>query len=273
MSQSVPGTNVPPVSFPGISSGIDYNSIIQKLTSLTLPQNVSLNAQIATLNAANTELIKINNLVTCVQTSLGSLSDPAIFNALRATSSNPAEGSASVIAGGTPVSRNLHDLELDAATATTITNNSGGRPFDRRSWRYSDNSAIAKSYAAVTPTNGTSVSGNGTVTIDGVQVTYNVNIDSVQTILAKIQSAGAAGPATLHSLRHSILRPAKSPSRQRPSRSRSGAPSDSGNILQVFKLSTAQVNNTADSGTVTRPPMSAASTRPRRSIAQRTPVT
>lgn len=33
---NIPGDNVPPVSFPGIVSGIDYNSIIQKLTSLTL---------------------------------------------------------------------------------------------------------------------------------------------------------------------------------------------------------------------------------------------
>src|ERR1700757_632212 len=103
MSSSVPGNNVPPVSFPGIASGIDYNSIIQKLTALTLQQNVSLNAQIATLNAANTELIKINNLLNCVQNTLGALSDPTLFNSWLATSSNTAEGLASWLSGTTPI--------------------------------------------------------------------------------------------------------------------------------------------------------------------------
>src|SRR5579859_5288147 len=102
MSSGVPGTNAPPVSFPGIASGIDYNAIIQKLTSLTLSQNVSLNAQIATLNSANTELITINNLLNCVQNALGGLDDPALFNSWLATSSNSVEGSASWISGQTP---------------------------------------------------------------------------------------------------------------------------------------------------------------------------
>jgi hypothetical protein len=61
---SIPGTNVPPVSFPGIASGIDYNSIIQKLTSMTLAPTTQLNQQIATLNAANAELVKINGLLS-----------------------------------------------------------------------------------------------------------------------------------------------------------------------------------------------------------------
>lgn len=249
MSSSVPGTNVPPVSFPGISSGIDYNAIITKLTSLTLSQNVSLNAQIATLNAANTELIKIGNLLNCVQNSLGSLSDPLLFNSWSATSSDTTAGTASVISGSTPVAGTYKITNQTAATATTITNNSaaGHSIVDGGS----DNLVIAKSYAAVTPSNGSSPTGTGSVTINGVTIAYNVNVDSVQSILTKIQSqvqAGtgdasftaslnpANGEVTISSANHPITL---------------GAPTDSGNILQVFKLSTAQVNNTATSGTVT----------------------
>src|SRR5215472_8800607 len=121
MSSSIPGNNVPPVSFPGIASGIDYNSIITKLTSLTLSQNVTLNSQIATLNAANTELIKINNLLNCVQNSLGALSDPLLFNSWTANSSDTVAGNASPISGATPIAGTYTVTAQTQATATTIT--------------------------------------------------------------------------------------------------------------------------------------------------------
>jgi flagellar hook-associated protein 2 len=246
-SSSVPGTNVPPVSFPGIASGIDYNAIITKLTSLTLSQNVSLNAQIATLNAANTELIKINNLLNCVQNSLGNLSDPALFNTWSATSSSTTEGTASAIAGATPVAGTYTITNQTLATATTITNNpAAGHSITDGG---SDNLILTKSYAAVTPSNGNSPSGNGTLTIQGYQFTYNVNIDSVQSIITKLNADvktvdpgfsaswnAATGEITLSSTDKPISL---------------GAPSDSGNLLQVLKLDTAQINNTATSGTVT----------------------
>lgn len=245
---SIPGTNVPPVSFPGIASGIDYNSIISKLTSLTLQQNVSLNAQIATLNAANTELIKINNLLNCVQNALGSLSNPNIFNAYNATSSNTVEGSASVISGATPASGVYTITNQVLATATTITNNAAAGHSITDS--NSQNLIIAKSFAAVTPSNGSSSSGNGTVTVNGVQITYNVNVDSVNSILSKIQSqvqaatGDASFTATLNASGQVVISSTTRPISL-------GSASDSGNILQVFKLTTAQITNTATSGSVT----------------------
>ncbi len=245
-SSSVPGTNVPPISFPGIASGIDYNAIITKLTSLTLQQNVGLNAQIATLNAANAELIKINNLLACVQTALGGLSDPSLFSSYDATSSNTAEGVASVVAGATPLSGTYTILGSTQATSTTITNNpaAGHSIYDGGS----NNLPLTSAYLAVSPTAGTS--GQGTITVNGVQVSYNVNVDSVQSILSKIQSQvqtatgdssftatlNASGEVVISSTQHPITL---------------GSPSDTGNLLQVLKLSTAQVNNTSTSGTVT----------------------
>jgi len=88
-TSSIPGTNVPPVSFPGIASGIDYNSIITKLTSLSLQPTVSLNAQISTLNAGNAELIKINSMLASVQNALTALSQSEFYNAVDAASSDP----------------------------------------------------------------------------------------------------------------------------------------------------------------------------------------
>ncbi len=164
-SSSVPGTNVAPVSFPGIASGIDYNAIIQKLTSMTLSQNVSLNSQITTLNAANTELIKINNMLNCVQNSLGALSDPLIFNTWLATSSDTTEGSASAISGATPVAGTYTVTAQTQGTATTITNNpAAGHSINDNN---SVNKPLAQSYAAITPSNGNSSTGNGSDPIQG----------------------------------------------------------------------------------------------------------
>jgi flagellar capping protein FliD len=256
-SSSVPGTNVPPITFPGIVSGINYDSIISKLTSLTLAQNVTLNAQIATLNAANAELIKINNLLTSVQQSLGALSDPSIFSSYSATSSNSAEGSASAIPGALPISGSYTILNQVAATATTVTNN----PADEHSitdtltsgpyaGQASNTVPLIDSYAAVTPTNGGAASGLGTITVNGVQVTYNVNTQSLNTILANIQSAVQAGTgdtsftASLNANGEVVLSSTNHPITL-------GSPSDSGNLLDVLQLSTAQVNNTGSGGTVT----------------------
>src|SRR5450631_1366706 len=84
-SAATVGTNIAPITFPGIASGIDYNSIITKLTAMTLAPNTQYNSQITQLNAKNAELIKINTLLSSVQGSLTTLSDPATFNAYAGT--------------------------------------------------------------------------------------------------------------------------------------------------------------------------------------------
>lgn len=248
-TSSVPGTNQAPVSFPGIASGIDYNAIITKLTSLTLSQNVALNAQIATLNNANTELITINNMLNCVQNALGNLSDPALFHSWLANSSNTAEGTATAVSGQTPVAGTYTILNQTQATATTVTNNpAAGLSITAGG---SDAVVMTKANLAVTPSNGSSPSGTGQVTINGVTISYNVSAESIDSILTRIQSTvqaatgdstftaslnPATGEVTLSDANHPITL---------------GSPSDSGNLLDVLKLSTAQINNTGTSGSVT----------------------
>ena len=253
-SSQVPGTNAAPVSFPGIASGIDYNSIIAKLTSLTTAQNVTATAQIATLNAQNTELIKINGMLSTLQNSLGSVSDPSIFNAFSATSSNTAFATAESIGGSTQAAPGTYTvLKTQLATASSVTSNAlaGHNITDAitagtYAGQTSDKVPLSASYAAVTPSNGGGT--HGTITIDGVQVQYNVNTDSVQTILSNINTAvqavdagfsatlNASGVVTFQSTDKPVV---------------IGSASDQGNLLQVFKLSNAQVVNTATSGIVT----------------------
>ena len=110
-----------PISFPGISSGIDYNSIIEKLTSLTLAQNKPLEAQLTSLSNANTELLKIKNLVSNVQNAVTALSDPSLFNQFSATTSNSAVATAAQISGQVPNAGTTTILSQTLATSTSIT--------------------------------------------------------------------------------------------------------------------------------------------------------
>lgn len=252
ISTSVLGTNVPPVSFPGIASGIDYNSIISKLTSMTLAPTTQLNHQIATLNAANAELIKINGLLSTVQSALNGLSQPNLYNASGATSSNPAAATAQGIAGGNASAGTYVIQSTRLATATQVTGSLtvGHSERDALGASTGDQVALADSYAAVKPSNG-STGGKGSITINGVSVQYDVTTQSLQTILSNINTAvqTATGDASF-----SIGYVGASDTIQITDANNPislGAPSDTGNLLQVLRLDQAQVNNTATSGSVT----------------------
>ncbi|MHB8153400.1 MAG: flagellar filament capping protein FliD, partial [Bacillati bacterium] len=104
---------------------------------------------------------------------------------------------------------------------------------------------LVDSYAAITPANGST--GLGKVTVDGVQVSYDVTSQSLDTILSNIQTAvqavdpgftasvNAGGVVTFASTDKPISL---------------GSASDSGNLLDVLKLTNAQVVNTPTSGQV-----------------------
>ncbi len=244
------GSNVPPVSFPGISSGIDYNSIIEKLTSLTLQPATQLETQVATLNSANAELIKINGLLASVQASLTALSDPSIYAAYDAVSGNTAVATASAFTtvAAIPGTYLIDSTQLATATQVVSSFSAGHSENDVLGGGTGSSAPLANSYAAITPTNGGS--GSGSITVDGVTVNYDVTTQSLTTILANINAAVAAsGDSTFNigfvagtdtiqvtDSAHPVVL---------------GSSSDKGNLLQVLRLDQAQVQNTASSGSVT----------------------
>ena len=227
---ATPGTDLAPITFPGIASGIDYNSII---TKLTLSPNTSYNNQITQLNAKNAELININNLLASVQSGLSALSDPATFNSFAATTTDSLDASATQIANGNPAPGSYTISSTHLATASQI---SGGA-----SVGVTLNAALPllSAGAAISPTNGTGGQ-QGLITIDGVSVTYDVTSQSLTTIVSNINaavrtvdasfsmSAGANGAVTLSSPDQPISL---------------GSAADRGNLESVLKLDIAQVNN------------------------------
>jgi len=249
---TVYGTNVPPISFPGIVSGIDYNEIIDKLTQLSLAPTTQLNAQIATLNNANTELIKISNLLASVQSALGALSNPDLFSTYQAVSGDTSALTATGIPGvvATP---GLYTIEsVKSATNTSILSSaSAGQSItdDIESGQYAgqpaDEVPLAYSNARVTPENGTN--GEGSVTVDGVSISYNVDSQSLVQILNNIttQVDNNADAGFLATLVNGVVEFSSD-----DAQISLGSSQDQGNLLQVLQLSNAQLINSGASGFV-----------------------
>lgn len=250
---SAAGTNVPPVSFPGIASGIDYTSIINQLTSLTLAPVSQLNAQIATLNSANAELVKINGLIYSVQATLDELSDPNLFESYSAVSGNTTAANAKSVTGQSATPGVYVIDSTQVATSTQILGAPGVQHTmldTLTSGPYAGQTAdavpLAASYAAVTPSNGTS--GQGKVTIDGVTVSYDVGSQSLQTIFSNINSALHAAGDTSFNIGFSSGDTVQMTDNNSITL---GSAADQGNLLAVLKLDQAPIVNGGSSYSVT----------------------
>lgn len=222
--------DAPPVSFPGVASGIDYTAIIEKYTAITLEQERPLQSQVSNITAENTAVLKIKNLIANVQDTLTNLSDPNLFTAYKANISNTASGSpaatATQIAGETPLAGNYIINAQTAATSTTVANS----PSANAGLNTTPGVALDAQGTAVTPSNGSG--GTGEVTINGVQVSYDVTTQSLATILAKIQTDVPGVTATYNAANGTVTLTGVTSL---------GSGGDSGNLLSVLKLDSAQL--------------------------------
>jgi flagellar hook-associated protein 2 len=222
-----------PVSFPGVASGIDYDSIIEKYTQATLEQEKPIESQVNNLTAANTEVLKIKNLIGSLQDSLTSLSNPNIFGAYKATVNNTSSGSpaatAKQIAGQQALAGTYTIDAQTAATSTQITNNAAANG------ALNTTVALDQAGTAITAVNGTTA--NGSITINGVQVNYDVTTQSLTTILNNIQAQVSGVTYTINAGGTVTLNGVTS----------LGSGADQGNLESVLKLDTAQLS----AGTVT----------------------
>ncbi len=227
--------DAPPVSFPGVASGIDYTAIIEKYTSETLQSEKPLQAQVSNLNNQNTAILKIKNLLGSVQDSLSALSNPAIFGAYKATPGNTADGSTAAtltqVAGQTALAGTYTINAQKAATATTIVNNTA-----TANGALNTTADLDVAGTSITPTNGTASSGS--ITINGVQVHYDVTSQSLTTILNAIQSQVSGVTYSINATNGTVTLNGVTSI---------GSGADSGNLEQVLKLDTAQLSG----GTIT----------------------
>jgi flagellar hook-associated protein 2 len=230
-SATAPGTNVAPISFPGIASGIDYNSIIQKYTNITLQQETPLNNQVTALNNQQTELLKIQDLVAKFQDTFQAVSDPNNFSATSPTSSNSSAVAASAVAGSIATPGTYVITKSSLATATQLTNDPAANG------AFNPNATLTSAGASITPSNGPAGSTHGTLTIDGVALQYDVNTQDLNTWITTIANPALAAAGVSASLAYSNGKVTVTSTQPLTL----GSANDSGNLAQVLKLDTAQI--------------------------------
>ncbi len=227
------GTNVPTVSFPGISSGIDYNSIIQKYTDLTLQQEKPLETKVTALNAQQAELLKIHDLVAKFQDSFLSVSDPANFSATTPTSSNGSAIAASTVPGAVATPGTYVIKTATLATATQFSNDPAANG------TFSYNTALANAGASISPNNGPPGSRQpGQLTINGAVLSYDVNSTTLQSFVTNAANVAALSAVGV-TLNYNAATQTVTVNSTQPLTL--GSATDRGNLLQVLKLDTAQI--------------------------------
>ena len=237
------GTNVPPVSFPGIASGIDYNSIIQKYTDITLAQEKPLQTKVTSLNAQQAELLKIQDLIAQFQDTFLAVSDPKNFTATSPTSSNASAITASSTPNSvaTPGTYVINSATL--ATATQFTNDSAANG------TFSATTALANAGASISPNNGPAgTSSQGQITINGAVLHYDVNSTTLQSFVNNAQNIAALNAVGATMSYDAVTQKVTLSSTQPLTL---GSASDQGNLLQVLKLDTAPVSYAGGTYTAT----------------------
>ncbi|MDB5069290.1 MAG: flagellar hook protein [Candidatus Eremiobacteraeota bacterium] len=225
------GTNVPPISFPGIASGIDYNTIIQKYTDITLAQEKPLETKVTALNNQQAELLKIQDLIAKFQDTFQAISDPANFTATSPTSSNSSAVNASAIAKSIATPGTYVITKASLATATQLTNDPAANG------AFDPNATLVNSGASITPSNGPAGATNGKITIDGVTLQYDVKTQDLNSWITTIANPALAAAGVGASLAYNAGKVTVTSS----SPLTLGSAGDSGNMLQVLKLDTAQI--------------------------------
>lgn len=234
-SSTVFGTNVAPISFPGIASGIDYNSIISKYTALTMQQATPLQNQVTKLSAQQAELLKIQSLISKFQDSFTALSDPANFTATAATASQTGLVSLSDIPNTSAIPGTYTIKSTQLATATQ------DRGSISANGTLNQSVPLAQAGFAITPQNGTNSSGASTpatLTVDGTQITgLDVNSATFTTLLTKLNAVPGVSASLNPSGQLVITQTGTTPLTV-------GSAGDVGNLLHALKLDTASVTST-----------------------------
>ncbi len=155
-------------------SGIDTNSLITQLVQLEQDKVTKVQTQADSYQTRITTYDSINAGVTDIQTKLNALND-AGFSTFTTTSSNPSVVSLAAASGGTPGDYSL-DIYQTAKAEKVI----------------SSDQKISSQTAALSAAGIT----NGTITINGVDITVN-STDTIQDLRAKINNTTKADGSAL----------------------------------------------------------------------------
>ena len=238
---STGGTSgLPPIQFSGLVSGIDWQGILKQLTQIAQIPAVQIEGQVATLTGQNTAYTTLLSDFQSLQSSLSGLATTSNYFAQSATSSQTSILTAQQTAGQTAAPGTTTIQSVQLATATTATSGSAlGSSFSA----YYNTAPLSQQSTGITATNGTSAQGlpnaQGSVTINGVSVSYDVTTQSMATITTNINNALHAAGDTNFSLTYNAGSDTFTMTDTK--QITLGSPSDQGNILQVMELTNSPI--------------------------------
>ena len=233
-------SGLPPVQFSGLVSGIDWQGILQKLTQVAQIPGVQIQGQIATLTGQNTAYTTLLSDFQTLQGSLSGLATASNYFAQSAASSQTSILTAQQTSGQTAAPGTTTIQSVQLATSTTATSGSAlGTSFSA----YYSTAPLSQQPTGITANNGTSAQGlpnaQGSVTINGVSVSYDVTSQSMATIVTNVNNALHAAGDTNFSLTYNAG--SDSFSMTDTKQITLGSPSDQGNILQVMELTNSPI--------------------------------
>ena len=232
----------PPIQFSGISSGINWQSILQELTKIAQAPAVQIQGQIATLTGENTSYTSLLSDFQTLQSSLTALGTASNYSAQSAVSSQPTVLSAQQTSGQTapPGTTTIQSVQL-----ATPTSAASGGTLGTSFAAYYATAPLSAQPTGVTATNGTNAQGlpnaTGSVTINGVSVSYDVTSQSMSTIVNNINTALHAAGDTGFSLTYNSTTDELTMTDNKAITL--GSPSDQGNILQVMQLTNSAITS------------------------------
>lgn len=175
-------------NFSGLVSGMNTSDIVTKLMSLEQAPLKRLQSQQTKLAAIDTAYSDLNTKLTAFQSAAANLLLPSNVNAKTATSSAATVATATANAGA--VNGTFSVLVNKLATATRVSSSTGGGAA----------SAIgnaASSTAALNAAGLGAVPSSGTFSINGKTITIDSTVDSLNSVVSKINAAGAGVTASL----------------------------------------------------------------------------
>lgn len=241
MSSSSLSSSTPPVSFTGLVSGLDTNSIIQKLLAVETQPLTLLQQQQAQMQQTQQIWQGIGTQLSSLQTTMTNLmGGSGSLSSMLATTTPPTGGTAAISAKASPgaTAASYQVTVYNLATPTTVSSSSAlGQAVNQTA-------ALASAGFATAPTTGTFTINGKQITIDS-STTLNSGADSIVSL---INGSGAGVTASIvndPSGRQNLLQLTSNASITL------GAGGDTSNFLAAAGLSSAVQQNNSGTYTIT----------------------
>lgn len=174
-------------SFSGLVSGLNTTDIVSKLMSLERAPLDALNTTMANITAKDQAYSDISTKFGALQAAAQSLQIPTNVNAKTATSSSPSVLTA--VANATAVNGSFSVLVNRLATATSVT--SGGATTQAAIGLAVNQTAVLNSAGLANAVTA------GTFSINGKTISIDPTVDTMSSIVSKINGAGAGVTASI----------------------------------------------------------------------------